>query len=617
MYGGAPRAQTTSGSGARFLLDKGGKVSHFNYFTNERTVQAIASALLDDVPADFAAIGPLSWAGEDASGTRGCRALRGRRDRRAAGGIRPPRHPRLEPEEGRQADLARRSLRQQPAVARVGPGNRGERRARRADRQRLRRPDRATRRHARGDPVRVRLAPPGRGRGAPSRRRGRGRARRARDEPAAGAHRRAFDGRPGRPHDGAREARDVEAHDGARRRTGPDARHAERRLVVADADALGRRHLRQRACRVRLAVRQQRRACGDGGDAGLHATAGGAARPGARASTAATPGKKLADDDLERLLERSIWHDEGVQRDDLPVERAAAGRARPGGRAAPEARRAGGGTRRRRAEDAARHRPRAVHAGRLRDGRRAASNTPTTGGDGRVPLSSALLPGVRTWKVDATHGDLPTVAKAFQAYLELLVNGETASLDPLDPASVVASRSAAIARARGAAVRRAGVQPSAPPSTPADVLGIPGRMPGEAVRTGAASRALHVAVLNADLKFVHQPLVVGHYRALALTGTEAVVDKLVGKAMSRSLAAGALSGRHRHAPDLRQRPQGSEQRARDGAPARRDRRRARRRGKAARGRPRLHGAPGGDCVRAAARRERGTGRRPSSSWRRR
>src|SRR4029450_13916919 len=70
MYGGAPREKTASGSGARFLLDKGGKVSHFNYFSNERTVQAIASALLDDRPADFAAIGPLSWAGEDARGTR-------------------------------------------------------------------------------------------------------------------------------------------------------------------------------------------------------------------------------------------------------------------------------------------------------------------------------------------------------------------------------------------------------------------------------------------------------------------------------------------------------------------------------------------------------------------
>ena len=38
-------------------------------------MQAIASALLDDAPADFAAIGPLSWAGEDASGTRAARAV--------------------------------------------------------------------------------------------------------------------------------------------------------------------------------------------------------------------------------------------------------------------------------------------------------------------------------------------------------------------------------------------------------------------------------------------------------------------------------------------------------------------------------------------------------------
>jgi CHAT domain-containing protein/TPR repeat protein len=64
------------------------------------------------------------------------------------------------------------------------------------------------------------------------------------------------------------------------------------------------------------------------------------------------------------------------------------------------------------------------------------------------------------------------------------------------------------------------------------------------VRTSASGRrsagtpALHVSVLNGDLKFVHQPLVVGHYRSLALTGTEGVVDKLVSMAMSRSLAAG-------------------------------------------------------------------------------
>ena len=103
MYGGAPRAKTASGSGARFLLDRGGKVSHFNYFATTARCRRSRSALLDDSPADFAAIGPLSWAGEDASGTRAALAVarsrgprpRRRGRRRPAGGVRAARHPRL------------------------------------------------------------------------------------------------------------------------------------------------------------------------------------------------------------------------------------------------------------------------------------------------------------------------------------------------------------------------------------------------------------------------------------------------------------------------------------------------------------------------------------------
>ena len=45
MYGGAPRA-----AGASFVLDQGGKVSHFNYFSNERTAEAIVNALTQDSP---------------------------------------------------------------------------------------------------------------------------------------------------------------------------------------------------------------------------------------------------------------------------------------------------------------------------------------------------------------------------------------------------------------------------------------------------------------------------------------------------------------------------------------------------------------------------------------
>ena len=66
MYGGAPRE-----TGATFVLDQGGKVSHFNYFSNERTAEAIVNALTQDTPAGFRVIGPLSWAGESSTGVRG------------------------------------------------------------------------------------------------------------------------------------------------------------------------------------------------------------------------------------------------------------------------------------------------------------------------------------------------------------------------------------------------------------------------------------------------------------------------------------------------------------------------------------------------------------------
>ena len=69
MYGGSPR------NNASFLLDEGGRVSHFNYFANDHTAGAIVNALVQDRPAAFAAIGPLSWSGKSATGTRGARPV--------------------------------------------------------------------------------------------------------------------------------------------------------------------------------------------------------------------------------------------------------------------------------------------------------------------------------------------------------------------------------------------------------------------------------------------------------------------------------------------------------------------------------------------------------------
>ena len=85
MYGGAPRA-----AGAGFVLDQGGKVNHFNYFANERTAAAVVSGLTQDTPDDYRSIGPLSWAGESASGERAARrAVRAQRGEDSAPGSRP------------------------------------------------------------------------------------------------------------------------------------------------------------------------------------------------------------------------------------------------------------------------------------------------------------------------------------------------------------------------------------------------------------------------------------------------------------------------------------------------------------------------------------------------
>ena len=66
---------------------------------------------------------------------------------------------------------------------------------------------------------------------------------------------------------------------------------------------------------------------------------------------------------------------------------------------------------------------------------------------------------------------------------------------------------------------------------------VPGSRPS-AVRLAAPDTALKISVINGDLMFVRQPLLLGHYTSTRLTGTENVVDKLLGGAMSNALGAG-------------------------------------------------------------------------------
>lgn len=153
-------------------------------------------------------------------------------------------------------------------------------------------------------------------------------------------------------------------------------------------------------------------------------------------------------------------------------------------------------------------------------------------GDGRVPRSSALLPGVDTWRLDCEHGSLPKAKAAFAAFAELLAEGKTTRLEPLAALRGQPVDGASLTRSRPSR-QRASARPA---DTALAVFLREQGLDGEAVAPKTA--ALRVAVLNGNLSFVSLPLIVGHYRSSELTGSERPVDDLLGGAMSAALQAG-------------------------------------------------------------------------------
>ncbi len=159
-------------------------------------------------------------------------------------------------------------------------------------------------------------------------------------------------------------------------------------------------------------------------------------------------------------------------------------------------------------------------------------------GDGRVTRSSALLPGVRAWRVDCAHGDLPRQKEAFGAYFELLTRGDTqllaAAANESTRAGAAPSSALQQVRSRPSRQRRPAGQP---PTGTNEVVG-DATEPHFTATAGPRGAALRVSVQNANFRFVSTTLMLGHYGALALSGAEYVVDKFIGGGMKASLEAG-------------------------------------------------------------------------------
>ena len=546
MYGGSPRR-----NGATFVLDQGGKVSHFSYFSNAVTAGAIVNALTADVPDGFRQIGPLSWAGTSATGTRAAviRAAQSTPQRAAAfllpgilgsnlgiAGKRIWLGWRVVNGFGRLQYSMNTADRVEPdgpiglyyddlaaylsSTHEVIPFAFDWRRPIEDEAKRLADAVDAalTAREKSGQPVRVVAHSMG------------------------GIVTRTME--LVRPKTWAR----MVSRDGGRvlmLGTPNGGSWAPMQVLTGD-DTFG-----NLIVSVGAPFQSQETRNIVGGFPGLMQLQAGLLD---RGLSARAEWQKLAEADLERLKRDSWWHNLGLQLDahrwgiptQATLDAAVALRKKL---------------------DAQLERAAQVFSDRVVMVTGRAPFTPdgfdATGdegfvylnapedGDGRVTLRSAMLPGVPAWRVDSSHGDLPRRLDAFAAYADLLLTGTTNRLPRVPQTSV--SRGAAASAVVRSRPSRDRVAPR-PPQRQEEVMMTFGAEP----TTAAPSQtALRISVVHGDLTFIGEPLLLGHYKSTRLTGAERVMDGLVAGKMSDSLARGlypVAPGSHQIFFNTRQRP---------------------------------------------------------------
>jgi hypothetical protein len=151
----------------------------------------------------------------------------------------------------------------------------------------------------------------------------------------------------------------------------------------------------------------------------------------------------------------------------------------------------------------------------------------TTRGDGTVTWASGRIENIgRYYYLPAAHGDLPSTSEYFPALGELLRTGATGALLRTPPA------------VRGDAEAAPLIYDAGPPmleSGEAVARGLLGGAPGSRV-SPRSKRRLEVAVKAMDLRFLTQPVLLGHYEQDLIAGAEALID--------RELLDGDLSQRY-------------------------------------------------------------------------
>lgn len=148
----------------------------------------------------------------------------------------------------------------------------------------------------------------------------------------------------------------------------------------------------------------------------------------------------------------------------------------------------------------------------------------TTRGDGRVPWETGIPQGVKTWYLQAAHGDLPSTEEGFDAITDLLRHGTTDRLPTAPPET------------RGAP-ERFELPPERDQLYPdfAD-LARTAVGAGRTKRPRRTERKIKVSVRHGSLAFAGHPVLVGHYKGDTIISAEAYLDRTLD---------GRLSARHR------------------------------------------------------------------------
>ena len=148
----------------------------------------------------------------------------------------------------------------------------------------------------------------------------------------------------------------------------------------------------------------------------------------------------------------------------------------------------------------------------------------TAAGDGRVPWETGRLPGVKTWYMEAAHGDLCRHEPAFEALRELLELGQTQRLSAIAPVT------------RGAAERFTVPEETAPLYPDYEDLATAAVGGSRRARRAKGRHQLRAHVAHGNLAFTRHAVAVGHYAGDTIISAEAYLDRVLD---------GRLRDRHR------------------------------------------------------------------------